>query len=185
MTCSCESLWLIQTDLELRCGPILTTQMDGNPPSLQLIITPFLQVQVARLVTYIAWTLMLVAQIIKCRQGCAGSCPSSAVEHGYQAGKETATCRICGTNFPHYNVILSDLLPEIGEGDLPREQSANEEDSNDTSAPVRPASRIPPRPRSSVFCLRNKSSFRCVRTPCCFFWFWWSKSASRCHWLFC
>ena len=30
MTCSCKSLWLIQMDPELRCGLVLTTQMDGN-----------------------------------------------------------------------------------------------------------------------------------------------------------
>ena len=43
-------------------------------------------------------------------------CPSSVAEHEHQAGKETATCMICGTNFPRYNVTLSDLLPEIGGG---------------------------------------------------------------------
>ena len=31
------------------------------------------------------------------------------------------------------------------------------------------------RPRSCVFCRWNGSSFSCVRTPCCFFCFWWTK----------
>lgn len=65
MTCSCKSLGLpfdlSQTDLELRFGPNLMTQMDVNPPSLQLIISPFPQVQLARLAKYIAWTPLLVA----------------------------------------------------------------------------------------------------------------------------
>ena len=155
--------------------------------------------------------------IIKCRQtGCAGSCPPSVVGYGYQAGKETATCRICGTNFPRYNVILSDLVPEIGEvtvvimlfqprpdvpaGFLGVNCRVNSRPMRripmPLRAPVRPASRnfqpcllacvVPSSfqgaralsdmhdcvPVSSVG--RNKSSFRCVRTPCCFLWFWWS-----------
>ena len=31
VTCTCKSPRLIQTDQKLRCGPISTTQMDGNP----------------------------------------------------------------------------------------------------------------------------------------------------------
>ena len=60
--CICKSLGLSQTDLELRCGPILTTQLDGNPSSLWLVISPFPLVWLARLVKHIAWPLLLVAQ---------------------------------------------------------------------------------------------------------------------------
>ena len=62
MTCNCKSLWLIPTEPELRCGPILTTEMDGNPPSVQLISSLFPQVSLAKRLCYIAWTLLLVAQ---------------------------------------------------------------------------------------------------------------------------
>ena len=62
MTCGRKSPFMTQTDPELRCGPILTTQMDGNPPSLQVIGSPFPQVLSARLAKYIARTLLLVAQ---------------------------------------------------------------------------------------------------------------------------
>ena len=39
---------MTQTDPELRCGPISTIQMDGNPLSLQLVISPFPLVWLAR-----------------------------------------------------------------------------------------------------------------------------------------
>ena len=62
MTCGRKSLLITQTDPELRCSPILTTEMDGTPPSLQVISSPFAQVLSARLAKYIAWTLLLAAQ---------------------------------------------------------------------------------------------------------------------------
>ena len=151
--------------------------------------------------------------ITKCRKtGGSRSCPLSVVEYWCTAGKETATCRICGKTFRRCNVTLSDskqvskipLLPcldvagWVSWSDLAREQSVNEEHSRDVSSPLC-AQRIETlrrvcwfmwcqapsrggrssirhaRPRSCVFCRCNRSSFSCVRTPCCFFWFWWSK----------
>ena len=54
--------------------------------------------------------------IIKCEKTeCAGSSPSSVVEHGYQAGKKPATCRICGKIFSRPDVTLSNFLPDSGE----------------------------------------------------------------------
>ena len=48
--------------------------------------------------------------VIKCRMsGCAGACTPSEVVHGYQAGKETLTCKICVTTFPRYEVTLADF----------------------------------------------------------------------------
>ena len=48
--------------------------------------------------------------IIKCRKsGCARACTPSEVVHGYQAGKETVTCKICVTTFPRYDVTQADF----------------------------------------------------------------------------
>ena len=61
-TCGRKSTMMTQTDPEIRCGPISTIQMDGNPPSLQVITSPFPQVLMARLAKDITWHLLLVAQ---------------------------------------------------------------------------------------------------------------------------
>ena len=42
--------------------------------------------------------------------GCSGSCPVSAVENGFEAGRKPATCRACGRIFPRPNVTLSDFF---------------------------------------------------------------------------
>ena len=50
--------------------------------------------------------------VIECGTfGCAGTCPLSVVECGYQPGQKPATCRTCGTTFPRPNVTLSNFLP--------------------------------------------------------------------------
>ena len=60
--------------------------------------------------------LVACCPIIKCgKSGCTGSCPLSAVEYGYTAGKKPATRRTCGKTFPRPNVTLSDLLPAKSE----------------------------------------------------------------------
>ena len=66
MTCTTcgrkSTMMMTQTDPEIRWGPISTIQMDGNPPSLQVITSPFPQVLMARLAKYITWPLLLAAQ---------------------------------------------------------------------------------------------------------------------------
>ena len=114
--------------------PFLTTHMDGNPPSLQLISYPFPQVLLARRVKYIAWTLLFAAQSSSAeRLGVL-----DRVRHvRWNMGRETATCKICGRTFPRCSVTLSDFnscknasraisrrSSWVSRGELPREQSA-------------------------------------------------------------
>ena len=74
--CELQSLGLRQTDLELRCGPILTAQMEGNPPSLQLSISFFPAGVIGQTGEIHRMDPVACRPIVKCRKtGCAGSCP--------------------------------------------------------------------------------------------------------------
>ena len=61
-TCGRKSTLMTQADPELRCCPISTIQMDGNPPSFQVITSPFPQVLLARRAKNITGPLLLVGQ---------------------------------------------------------------------------------------------------------------------------
>ena len=158
MTGNCKPLWLIHTDHELRCGPVLTTQMDGNPLSLQLIISPFLQVKVVILVNYIAWSLLLVAQSSSVeRRGALDRVRHLLRNTRTKLGRSQPRAGFAGRLFHS----LTSLVPGSGErqkrnsrqqaslvmsrrsrwvswSDSLREQPANEEDPNDASSPCAP-----------------------------------------------
>ena len=108
-----------QTDPELRCGPILTTWMDGWEPTESPVDQPPFPTSVVGQTGEIhRMDRVACRPIIKCREtGCAGSCTPSEVVHGYQAGKETVTCRICETAttslFPISILVKMPLLPHL------------------------------------------------------------------------
>ena len=88
-TCGRKSTMMTQTDPEIRCGPISTIQMDGNPPSLQVITSLFPQVLMAKLAKVHNMAPDACRQIMKCgTSGCTGSCQPAVVEPGYHAGKQ-------------------------------------------------------------------------------------------------
>ena len=130
MTCSCKSPRLSQTDPELPHGWEPT-----ESPVDQLSFPTSVAGQTGEIHRM---DPVVCRPTVKCRKtGSARSCTPCDVEHGYQAGKETATCKICGTTFPRDSVTLSEfnscknaspaISPRsswVSRGELPRETSA-------------------------------------------------------------
>ena len=115
MTCSCMSLVRSQTDVEFRCGQILTTQ-GWEPTESPVDQLSFPTGVVGQTGEIHRMDPVAFRPIILCRKtGCTGSCPLSVVEYGYTAGKKPATGRICGKTFPRPHVTLSDFPPARGD----------------------------------------------------------------------
>ena len=81
----------------------------------------------------------LIQTDLELRYTSHGPCSSSPTDGVRRIVSVICGCRICGTNFPRCSVTLSDLLPDFGEFDLPREQSANKKDSTEASGLCAPS----------------------------------------------
>ena len=69
------------------------TESPGDQPSLQVVVGQTGKVH--------RMDPASCRPVIKCRKsGCAGACTPSEVVHGYQAGKETLTCKNLRDDFP-------------------------------------------------------------------------------------